>query len=142
MKGRKRQDARVDMEKYLRRFKDTLAIVQLVNRVPLRTLHTTHHRGPAFYKWLLVAEANHQIWIHPKYKLDLFAKLGECHTVQPGRIAPQASVGRAHIPSAVVVSCLEQIGCHAIRLKEYGQKMPIKRQFMKLEPAEVYHQWA
>ena len=142
MKGRKRQDAWVDMKKYLRRFNDTLAIFQLVNRVPLRTLHTTHHRGPAFDKWLLIAEANHQIWIHPKYKLDLFVKLGEHHTVQPGRIASQASVGKAHIPTAVFVSCLEQIGCHTIRLKEYSQKMPIKRQFMKSEPAEVNHQWA
>jgi hypothetical protein len=132
----------ISSQEYLRRFRNSLATIQLVNRIPLRTLHTTHHRGPAFDRWLLVAEANHQIWIHPKYKLDLFVELGEYHTVQPGRMASQASVGKAHIPTAVFVHCLEQIGCHTIRLKEYGQKMPIERQFMKSEPAEVDHQWA
>jgi hypothetical protein len=129
-------------QEYLRRFKDTLATIQLVNRIPLRPLHTTYHRGPAFDRWLLLAEANHQIWINPKHKHDFFSKLEEYHTVQAGRIMMQASVGKAHVSTAVFVRCLVQAGCQTIRLKEYGQKMPIERQFMKSEPAEVNHQWA
>jgi hypothetical protein len=46
-------------EEYLSRFKDTLSTIQLIKRVPLRRMHTTYHRGPAFDTWLLLAEANH-----------------------------------------------------------------------------------
>jgi hypothetical protein len=118
----------ISPQEYLRRSKDTLATIQLVNRIPLRTLHTTYHRGPAFDRWLLLAEANHQIWINSKHKSDFFAKLEEYHTVQAGKIMLQASIGKAHVSTAVFVRCSEQAGCHTIRLKEYGQKMPIERQ--------------
>jgi hypothetical protein len=47
--------------------------------------------------------------------------------VQVGKIMLQASIGKAHVSTAVFVRCLEQAGCHTIRLKEYGQKMPIER---------------
>jgi hypothetical protein len=33
----------ISPQEYLRRFKDTLATIQLVNRIPLRRLHTTYH---------------------------------------------------------------------------------------------------
>lgn len=132
----------ISPQEYLRRFKDTLATIQLVNRIPSRRLHTTYHRGPAFDRWLLLAEANHQIWINPKYKRDFFVELEDYHTVQAGKIQLQASVGKAHISTAVFVHCLEQAGCETMRLKEYGQKMPIGHEFLKTEPAEVNHRWA
>ena len=50
---------------YLLRFKDTLATVQIISRAPLRRLHTTYHRGPGFDRWLLLAQANHQLWVDP-----------------------------------------------------------------------------
>jgi hypothetical protein len=129
-------------QEYLQRFKDTLATIQLVNRAPLRKLHSTYHRGPSFHKWLLLAEANHQIWMDKKHKQSFFAELEEYHTVQAGQIPLQASTGKAHISTAVFVHCLQEIDCDTIRLKEYGQKMPIERQFMKSEPAQADHQWA
>jgi len=132
----------ISPREYLRRFKDTLATIQLVNRIPLRTLHTTYHRGPAFDKWLLLAEANHQIWINPKHKDDFFTELEAYHTVQRGKIQLQASIGKAHVSTAVFIRCLEQVGCQTIRLKEYGQKMPIDQEFIKTEPAEINHQWS
>jgi hypothetical protein len=132
----------ISPQRYHRRFKDTLATIQLVNRIPLRTLHTTYHRGPAFDRWLLLAEANYQIWINPKHKANFFAELEEYHTVQAGKTMLQVSVGKTYLSTAVFVRCVEQVGCHIIRLKEYGQKLPIERQFVKTKPAKVDHQWA
>lgn len=127
---------------YLARFKDTLSTVQLVNRAPLRRLHTTYHRGPDFSKWLLLADATHQLWIDSKHKDVFFEFLNDYQVAQPGALIQQASTGRALISTAVFVHCLISAGCNSIRLKAYGQKMPIDGQFMKTEPAQVDHPWA
>jgi len=82
---------------YLRRFKDTLATVQLTSWAPRRKLHTTHHRGPGFDKWLLLGRSNHQLWINPKYKEDFFHELNVYQTAQPGRFTLQASLGNVLI---------------------------------------------
>jgi hypothetical protein len=132
----------ISPDEYLHRFKDTLAEVQLINRAPLRKLHTTYHRGPGFDKWLLLAESIHQLWISPGYKDRFFQHLNQYQTAQPGKFQLQASTGRATIPTAVFIHCLSRAGCDAIRLKAYGQKMPIHRMFLKTEPAQADHRWA
>ena len=38
----------ISPQEYLNRFKDSLADIHLISRAPIRTLHTTYHRGPAF----------------------------------------------------------------------------------------------
>jgi hypothetical protein len=129
-------------EEYLVRFKDTLSTVQLVNRAPHRKMHTTYHRGPAFDRWLLLAEANHQLWIDPRYKDGFFAKLAEYQTAQPGRIAQQASLGSVHLSTTVFVHCLGAANCDTIRLKAYGQKTPLIDRFVTREPAQLDHRWA
>jgi hypothetical protein len=127
---------------YLRRFKDTLATVQLVNRAPIRRLHSANTSGPAFDQWLLLADSTHQLWISPKYKDDFFLELDEYQVAQPGQFPLQASMGRALVPTSVFIYCLIQTGCDSIRLKAYGQKMPLDVQFLRSEPADVNHRWA
>lgn len=127
---------------YLLRFKDTLATVQLVNRAPHRKMHTTYHRGPAFDQWLLLAEANHQLWVDPRYKDRFFEQLEEYQTAQPGTLKYQASLGSVHLSTSVFVHCLIKSDCDTIRLKAYGQKTPLLKQFLNKEPAQVDHRWA
>lgn len=127
---------------YLERFQDTLATVQLISRAPVRKMHTTYHRGPGFDKWLLLAEANHQLWIDPKYKDDFFDELNQYQVAQPGKFPNQASLGNVHVPTSVFIHCLSEAGCNTLRLKAYGQKMPMIDRFLTTEPAEVDHRWA
>lgn len=89
-----------------------------------------------------MADSKHQLWISPKYKNDFFLELDEYQVAQPGRFPLQASMGRALIPTSVFIYCLIQAGCDSIRLKAYGQKMPLDVQFLKSEPADIAHRWA
>jgi hypothetical protein len=132
----------ISPEEYLLRFRDTLATVQLVNRVPLRPLHSTSRRGPHFDQWMLLAQANHQLWIDPKYKAAFFDVLEEHQTVQPGQFPRQASLGSVHVSTSVFVHCLNEAGCDTIMLKAYGQKTPLESRFLDSEPAQVDHRWS
>ena len=123
-------------------FIDTLAIVQLVNRIPHRKMHTTHHRGPAFDHWLLLAQANHQLWIDPVYKDGFFDSLDQYQTAQPGTHPQQASLGNVHVSTTVFVKCPQDAGCDSLRLKAYGQKTPINDRFIPQELAPEDHRWA
>jgi len=127
---------------YLLRFKDTLATVQLISRAPLRRLHTTYHRGPGFDRWLLLAQANHQLWVDPRFKDPFFMHLDQYQVAQPGQIPLQASQGNVHLSTSVFIHCLSAAGCDTIRLKAYGQKTPINQRFLAREPAEIDHRWA
>jgi len=127
---------------YLERFKDTLTTVQLVNRAPKRPLATTYHRGPGFNRWLLLAQANYQLWVDTKYKKDFFRHLTQYQTAQPGRFLLQASSGKALIPTSIFIHCLTQAECDTMKIKAFGQKMPITCQFLHSKPAETNHRWA
>lgn len=131
----------ISPEEYLRRFGDPLADVQLVNRYPKRPLHTTYHRGPAFDKYLLLGHATHQLWVDSRFKGRFLEEVNKWQMVQPGKFAYQATEGNSHVPTSVFVSCLVAAGCHTIRLKAYGQKMPLLDRFILTEPAQLDHQW-
>ncbi|RSH93591.1 hypothetical protein EHS25_006236 [Saitozyma podzolica] len=122
-------------EEYLNRFIDSLADTQLISRAPVRKLHTTYHRGPAFDRYLLLAEAIHQLWVDLRYKDPFFRHLNRYHVAQPGTLELQASLGNVHLPTAVFIHCLMAAGCDTIRLKAYGQKMPMTEDFLRTEPA-------
>ncbi|RSH95783.1 hypothetical protein EHS25_000875 [Saitozyma podzolica] len=121
---------------------DSLADIQLINRAPLRRLHMTYHRGPAFDRYLLLAEATHQLWVDLRYKQPFFDELIRYHIAQPGRLNFQASLGKVHLPTSVFIHCLTAAGCDTIRLKAYGQKMPMTENFLHTEPAQTDHRWA
>jgi hypothetical protein len=129
-------------EEYLNRFDDTLATVQLINRAPKRQLKRTYHRGPAFNRWLLLAQTTHQLWVDVKYKDEFFQHLSEYQTAQPGPMLFQASTGTALITTGVFIRCLVRAGCDTIRIKAFGQKMPLIPRFMPTEPAQRNHRWA
>ncbi|GFZ50325.1 hypothetical protein JCM24511_08082 [Saitozyma sp. JCM 24511] len=129
-------------EEYLNRFKDSLADIQFISRAPVRKLHTTYHRGPAFDRYLLLAEATHQLWVDLRYNKAFFDELNRYHVAQPGRLELQASLGNVHLPTAVFIHCLMAAGCDTIWLKAYGQKMPMTDGFLHYEPAQTDHRWA
>jgi hypothetical protein len=54
----------------------------------------------------------------------------------------QASLGNVHLPTTVFIHCLIAAGCNTIRLKAYGQKMPMTEDFLHNEPAQTDHRWA
>ena len=129
-------------QEYLKRFESSLADVQLISRAPVRKLHTTYHRGPAFDRYLLLAQATHQLWVALDCKDAFFTELNRYQVAQPGILARQASLGNVHIPTAVFIHCLISAGCDTIRLKAYGQKMPMVDRFLHAEPAQTDHKWA
>lgn len=47
-----------------------VATIQLVNRVYSCKSHTTYYRRPGFDRWLLLAEANHRIWVKIKIQAE------------------------------------------------------------------------
>lgn len=59
-------------DEHLTRFKDTIAVVNLVNWIPRRRMDATYHRGSGFEKCLLLAQAIQQIWIYPRHKSRFF----------------------------------------------------------------------
>jgi hypothetical protein len=131
----------ISPQEYLQRFKDTVAFVQLISRAPLRKLKRARNaRGPKFQTWLLLAASTHNLWVPPEVKQPFFNELDAFQTAQPGRLLEQASTGVAVISTSVFVHCLIQAGCDTMRLKAYGQKMPIS--FQETEPAQVDHRWA
>jgi len=132
----------ISPEEYLNRFKDVLADVQLINRAPLRGLHTTFHRGPGFDNYLLLAKSTHELWVAVKFKTPFFQALNQYQTAQPGPLAQQASLGSVHVSTSVFIHCLIKARCHTIRLKSYGQKLPIVHRFLNTEPAQRDHTWA
>ena len=77
-----------------------------------------------------------------RYKDAVLEELNEFNVVQPGRFNYQATLGSSHVPTAVFVHCLDAAGCDTIRLKAYGQEMPMLDEFMQTEPADVDHRWA
>jgi hypothetical protein len=105
-------------------------------------LHTTFHRGPRFDRWMLLAQADHQLWVDPKFKDPFSAWLDQYQIAQPGQHSLQASQGNVHLSTSVFIWCLSEAGCDTIQLKAYGQKTPIDGGFVHQEPAEVHHQWA
>ena len=133
----------ISPEEYLNRFKDSLADIQLINRAPLRKLHTTYHRGPAFDKYLLIAEATHQLWVDLRLKKPFFNALDVPHGCSGGDdSSTRPARARLHLPTSVFIDCLMAAGCHTIRLKSYGQKMPMTTPFLHNEPAQTDHRWA
>jgi len=132
----------ISCNEYLRRFKDTLATVQLINRIPSRQLVRSYHTGPAFNKWMLLGHSNHMIWVPQIHKQAFFNFLDKFQTAQPGRLPLQASTGQALVTTSVFIHCLIQSGCRTLRLKVYGQKMPLDHRFVVTEPAEERHEWA
>jgi hypothetical protein len=90
----------------------------------------------------LLAEATHQLWVALRYKEPFFEQLNQYHIAQPGRLNLQACQGNVHLPTTVFIHCLVAAGCHTIRLKAYGQKMPMTDNFLHNEPAQTNHRWA
>jgi hypothetical protein len=127
---------------YLSRFRTTLSTVQLVNRKPQRQLKQTFHQGPKFSSWLLLAKSVHTIWVHPKFKNDIISWLDRYQSVQAGKDPLQASAGQSLIPTSVFVYCLNKAGCDSLRIKAYGQKLPLTDRFLQAEPAEANHRLA
>ncbi|KAK1920586.1 hypothetical protein DB88DRAFT_513931 [Papiliotrema laurentii] len=106
---------------------------------------TAHHLPPRASIRPLPAfwpQATHQLWIHTRYKEAVLEELNRFNVVQPGRFNYQATLGHSHVPTAVFIHCLDAAGCDTIRLKAYGQKMPMLDEFMQTEPADVEHRWA
>jgi hypothetical protein len=91
---------------------------------------------------MLLAQANHQLWIHPRHKDAFFIALEEHQTVQPGHLPLQASLGSVHVSTTVFIHCLNVSGCDTIRLMAHGQKTPLEARFISYEPAQVDHRWA
>jgi hypothetical protein len=77
-----------------------------------------------------------------RYKEPFFRELNRYQIAQPGRLNLQASLGNVHLPTAVFIHCLMAAGCDTIRLKAYGQKMPMTGDFLHSEPALIDHRWA
>lgn len=127
---------------YLRRFKDVLAEIEVVNNINPRPLHTTFHRGPAFDKYLLLAKLTHQIWINPIHKARIFEVLKGAITIEPGTHPTQSSQGTHRVGLPMIIDALNEAGCLAMRIKSYGQKRPLTDQFTMGEPAEEGHIWA
>jgi hypothetical protein len=132
----------ISCQEYLNRFKDSLATVQLVNRVPSRQLVRTYHIGPAFNKWMLLGHSNHMLWVPQLHKEAFFGFLGDFQTAQPGQLPLQASTGQALMSTSVFIYCPLRSGCRTLRLKVYGQKMPLDDSFMVTEPAQEDDEWA
>lgn len=133
----------ISPQEYLQRFHDQLELIRIVDRAPTRRLHTTYHRGPAFDRWLLLGEGIHEIWVALGYKDAFFRALNQYQIVEPGRFPHQASLGHAMVSTAVFIHCLTiNTDCDAIRIKAYGQKMPLIPLFLRSEPAQEAHRWA
>lgn len=122
---------------YLALVQDTLAPVRLIDWFTPRTM-AAHKGGPAFDDWLLLAVANHQLWVSLTYKEPFFNSLAR---YQIGRLPHKASLGSVHLSTSLFNKCLQDAGCDTFRLKTCGQKTPINKQFIPHEPAHPNHRW-
>ena len=127
---------------YQQFFSSALATVQLASHTPRRKPLKDGADVPDFYNWLLLAASGHQLWMDPKYKEDFFKELRKWRTIQPAKTKFQTTYGSVHLPVNVLVHCLTTAGCTTLRLKAYGQKLPLIDQFYKAEPAQPDHKMA
>jgi hypothetical protein len=107
-------------------FKDTLATVQLISRAPLSRLHNTFHRLPGFDRWLLLAQANHQLWVDARFKDPFFAQLDQYQITQPGQHPLQASQGNVHLSTSVFIRRLREAGYSAQGIL-FGSRHMVRR---------------
>lgn len=108
-------------------FNSSIPIVRLSSHAPKRKAPKSDEVATPFDDWLLLAESCFQVFVDPTIKADFFTELKKTHIVQPSHFNWVSSAGGALIPISVFVECLEVIGCSTIRLKTYGQKLPIPR---------------
>ncbi|RXK34899.1 hypothetical protein M231_07847 [Tremella mesenterica] len=88
---------------------------------------------------MLLAQSGHQLWVDPTFKEPFFDKLQQWRSIQPVKRTFQAAFGNAQVPVSVFVHGLKIAGCETLRLKAYGQKLPLISQFHIQEPAEISH---
>ena len=124
---------------YGKQFRSGLATVQLASHQPLKPRLRAGEPEPYFYKWLLLGDAGHQLYMEQRFKGPFITALKDWRTIQPAEADFQASYGAAHIPVRVFVDSLQRAGCTTLRLKAYGQKLPLIPRFRIPEPAEATH---
>lgn len=112
---------------YGSQFGSALSTVRLSSHCPRRKQKREEDKTP-YDDWLLLAEANHQLYVEPRIKEPFFVALKRTHTVQPNAQEWASSTGGALIPVARLVSCLLEAGCTTIRLKVYGQKLALEQE--------------
>ena len=124
---------------YAEQFGSILATVRLSSHTPKRKAMKDDQPGFHFDQWLLLAESGHQLWMDQQFKTGFFTELKRWRTIQPAKTSFQASYGSAIIPVSIFVHCLNIAGCPTLRLKMYGQKLPLTEQFGNGEPAQLDH---
>ncbi|ORY30752.1 hypothetical protein BCR39DRAFT_466255, partial [Naematelia encephala] len=129
-------------DNYQRQYNSAMASVQLPSHVPRQKPRRAGQAGSAFEGWMLLGEANHQLWIDPKYKEEFMEELDKYQDIRKSKHWFQAALGNPVVPVSVFVHCLKVAQCPTIRLKLYGQKLPLEYPFYSGEPAEVAHPMA
>lgn len=126
-------------DQYLRHFPSLLSTVRISSHTPPVKKLDSDDPASQYEDWMLLAEANHQIWVAPDLKEGIIAEIKRWRTIQLATTERQISYGSLHLPVRLFIDCLNKAECHTIRLKQYGQKLPLVPQFTAPEPAQVNH---
>lgn len=134
---------------YYARFSTPHATVRLSCHSPRQKARSKDDPANMFDDWLLVAESVHLLYIDPRFKARFYTELKRTHIVRPSKFDWVSSAGGIPIPVRIFVDCLEAAGCSAIRLKLYGQKLPIKDRYLTIatpladleHPLAKYNEW-
>ncbi|EIW67461.1 hypothetical protein TREMEDRAFT_64716 [Tremella mesenterica DSM 1558] len=113
------------------------AAIYLPTWVALMLRELSHTSGAG--DWMLLAQSWHQLWVDPTFKEPFFDKLQQWLSIQPVKRTFQAAFGNAQVPVSVFVHGLKIAGCETLRLKAYGQKLPLISQFHIQEPTKISH---
>lgn len=124
---------------YLQQFGSPLATVTLSSHVPKQKSHPNGTEPPYYEDFMLLAASSHQIWVESRFKDPFFAELQQWRLIQPSKVKFQSAYGNAHIPVIVFIHCLKIAQCETLRIRQYGQKLPMVPQFTMAEPAEINH---
>lgn len=124
---------------YLRHIDTPVACVRLASHAPKSKPRRKDEPKTPFDGWLLLADDVHLIFVDPAIKAPFYRELKKTHIVRPSRFPWVSSTGGAAIPIRRFVECLQVAHCSTIRLKQYGQKMPIDKRYITRPIADAEH---
>lgn len=92
---------------YLEHFNSPLALVRLASHVPKRV--STH--GADMSSYMLLAEANHHLWVEEKFKAPFIQEVKRWTTIQPAAHPKIPTYGNMHVPVVKVSGSADMSSC-------------------------------
>lgn len=92
-----------------------------------------------YAKWVLIGDAGCRLLIAPEYKRRLIRAIKQKRPIHPSTSSCKLTDAPFTMSCFELMEHLTSIGCRAIRIQLYGQKLPLHPRFFPQAPEEPVH---